>query len=481
MTKRLFATLLLLAAGILSLDAATLEHRYAFASDISDSVGSADGSIPSGSRRYPNNAVVSGGALVLDGSSYALLPAGIVSSYADCTIETWVTDYGSGQWARIFDFGSDIYTYMFLSPSSGTGTLRGAIKLSSTGEEITEWMGTRLPTGSQVHVVWTYDAATTTSRLYVEGVMVAENMAATIAPADMGATSNNRLGDSQFSADPGFWGTIEEFRIYDGALTATEVEYNYTAGPDTPPIGPVSIIADPENQSVVEGDTVSFEVAYVGSPPFAVQWYKNSVAVSGATNATYTVDVSLSDNGAVFYAVVSNSDDGTDYNATSASASLTVTADTSAPELLNAACLFPDGVRVLFSEPVSSATALDLTNYSISGLTISAVAFGASESVVILTTEEQTYGATYTLSVSDVQDVSNAANTIASGSEAIFTALPFMTDDIGSPAVASASDWSTGSLSLTAAGSGIGGASDEAAFCHQTYTAILMCRCAWRE
>ncbi|MBN2162289.1 MAG: hypothetical protein JW713_05035, partial [Pontiellaceae bacterium] len=327
MIKQRFSTwLLVLSLGAASLQAATLEHRYAFASDVSDSVGGADGSL---SRR---GASVSGGALVLDGSrGYATLPQGIVSGYADCTIETWVTDYGSGQWARIFDFGNDTTTYMFLSPSSGAGTLRESITLaSSAGEQMTEWTGTRLPAGSEVHVVWTYDAATTTSRLYVDGVMVAENTAVTLAPSDMGYTSNNLLGRSQWS-DPYFWGTINEFRIYDGALTAAEVQYNHTAGADTPPIGPVSIIADPESQSVVEGDTVTFEVAYVGSPPFAVQWYKNSVAVSGATNATYTVHASLSDNGAVFYAVVSNTDGGSGYNVASAAATLTVNADTAAP------------------------------------------------------------------------------------------------------------------------------------------------------
>ena len=43
---------------------------------------------------------------------------------------------------------------------------------------------------------------------------------------------NSWLGRSQFTTDVGFSGSIEEFRIYDVALTASQVAFSYQAGPD---------------------------------------------------------------------------------------------------------------------------------------------------------------------------------------------------------------------------------------------------------
>jgi hypothetical protein len=41
---------------------------------------------------------------------------------------------------------------------------------------------------------------------------------------------NNWLGRSQFMADPGLDGSIEELRIYDVALDAQQVEYSFDSG-----------------------------------------------------------------------------------------------------------------------------------------------------------------------------------------------------------------------------------------------------------
>jgi hypothetical protein len=43
---------------------------------------------------------------------------------------------------------------------------------------------------------------------------------------------NNWLGRAQFN-DNGFWGNINEFRIYDQALPAFEIAAAYALGPDT--------------------------------------------------------------------------------------------------------------------------------------------------------------------------------------------------------------------------------------------------------
>ncbi len=84
---------------------------------------------------------------------------------------------------------------------------------------------------------------------------------------------------------------------------------------------PPTVSAHPSNQSVPEGQTVTFTVGAAGTAPLSYQWQRNTVDISGANATSYTVSsASLADNGAKFRCVVSNSF-GT---ATSNEATLTV-------------------------------------------------------------------------------------------------------------------------------------------------------------
>jgi hypothetical protein len=47
----------------------------------------------------------------------------------------------------------------------------------------------------------------------------------TVLPKDLGVTTNNWLGRSIYTADPYFNGAIDDFRIYDRALSEAEVRY----------------------------------------------------------------------------------------------------------------------------------------------------------------------------------------------------------------------------------------------------------------
>lgn len=177
--------------------AANLTHRYPFSVDASDSLGGANGQLVGG-------AAVSGGAVVLDGASgYVNLPNNIVTGYTAVTIEAWVTDTGSGNWARIFDFGNSSggedfplgsstsgIQYMFLTPRSGSGTLFGNYNTPSASQSA-EWPGTALSTGVRQHVVWASDGNAQMAWIYVNGVLVASNTSMTLTPAALGNTEND--------------------------------------------------------------------------------------------------------------------------------------------------------------------------------------------------------------------------------------------------------------------------------------------------
>jgi len=88
-------------------------------------------------------------------------------------------------------------------------------------------------------------------------------------------------------------------------------------GPSTANTNPVSITQQAASRRVIVGDAnVSFSI-FTKGPVFSVQWYKNGAPILGATNypvagisgvaATYLAPpITAGDNGATFYAVISN-------------------------------------------------------------------------------------------------------------------------------------------------------------------------------
>jgi glucose/arabinose dehydrogenase len=84
------------------------------------------------------------------------------------------------------------------------------------------------------------------------------------------------------------------------------------------------ITAQPADRTVSVGQSATFTVGASGTAPLQYQWRRNGANISGATGTSYTLaSAALSDNGATFDVVVTNSF-GT---ATSNAATLTVTAN----------------------------------------------------------------------------------------------------------------------------------------------------------
>lgn len=83
------------------------------------------------------------------------------------------------------------------------------------------------------------------------------------------------------------------------------------------------VITGPTNQSVSSGSNATFSVSVVSSLPVTYQWFRNGVAIPGATSSSYTLaNAQLSDSGSLFSVSATNAAGTTN----SAQASLTVTA-----------------------------------------------------------------------------------------------------------------------------------------------------------
>ncbi len=162
-------------------------------------------------------------ALNLNGTdNYVQLPY-TVANHDALSVSMWLYYRGGGQWQRAWDFGNDAEHYMFLTTNCGSGP-RFAIKNGGAEETVTA--SQRLTTSKWYHIVVTIGDGT--ARLYINGELKGENTNITVKPTDI-RPALNYIGRSQFASDPMLRAYVDEFRIYNYALSAEEVQGLTTA------------------------------------------------------------------------------------------------------------------------------------------------------------------------------------------------------------------------------------------------------------
>jgi Immunoglobulin domain len=156
-------------------------------------------------------------------------------------------------------------------------------------------------------------------------------------------------------------------------------------------------ISSPASQTVTVGQTATFAVSASGTGPFTYQWYKNGVAISGATSSTYMTPATvIGDSGSIFTVVVT----GPGGPLTSSPAALTV----NPVKLPIAGSIVPSSTTPPYKGSVnlvptfSGGTAvIGSTGVGSSDITASAVSGGSYPTPAL------TAGKTYTLTVTNAQ------------------------------------------------------------------------------
>ncbi|NUO46270.1 MAG: family 43 glycosylhydrolase, partial [Streptomyces sp.] len=172
---------------------------------------------------------VEGGSFKMSGdagtSPYVKIPNGVLRNADSVTVSTYAKWQGGASFQWLFGLGPDSDKYLFATPSNGGSSLYSAITEASWSAESKLTAGSQLTPGEWRHVTVTLDGTTGLMVLYVDGVEAARTTTG-IKPSelyDANKDYSGYIGRSLYSADPYFAGEVDDFRIYDRALSAAEV------------------------------------------------------------------------------------------------------------------------------------------------------------------------------------------------------------------------------------------------------------------
>lgn len=157
---------------------------------------------------------------------------------ASVSFAVWFTAKNIGGYARVLNFGDSEGTegkqFIYFTPSTEEGVARVAITGSDVSAK-TYIDFESLDDGRRHLVVIVVDGATRNLRVFADGGEPRAAQPLGDNTLDKVRAVQNWLGRSSFAADPGLTATIDEFRVYDHAVTPEEARQLHEAGPDTVP------------------------------------------------------------------------------------------------------------------------------------------------------------------------------------------------------------------------------------------------------
>jgi hypothetical protein len=220
----------------------SLTHRYSFndtGSVVQDSVGTLNGTLM-------GTAHETGGQVVLDGSvgcyvdlgSNSFANDGIISGYQATTIDYWATLGTLQNWTYAWAFGNSAgYGFNYVhNVTRNFATGHRIDNSTSAGSTVVDMLGDFA--NESVHCTTVIDPLTGVLAVYTNGVLSGSSTS-DFEPLSTVATNFIYIGRSLWTAvgpdgagDPYLTGSIDEFRVYNGALTPAQIAVADLNGPN---------------------------------------------------------------------------------------------------------------------------------------------------------------------------------------------------------------------------------------------------------
>ena len=206
---------------------AELTHRWSFDTDTFDSVGGNTGVLVGGATVDPGRLSLTGLGTSTAANHMAFttpIEVGINYRATGITIESWYTDTGTGTWGKLFQFGNNAAGQELAYTHS-----RGNGEMSGVDREGAKLLGEQITQNEEHHLVITVSSEGNLST-WVDGVQK-------ITDSDTNDLANvtsdfEGIGATSWG-DPGMTGSVNEFRIWKGTLSSTDVADNFATGPDS--------------------------------------------------------------------------------------------------------------------------------------------------------------------------------------------------------------------------------------------------------
>ncbi len=235
LVRRTLASLTVLALGLTGVvaatqpaaAAATLVAHYPLDETAGTVAADASGSGRNGT--YVGGPSLTGGEGVrLDGGDdYVDLPDNLLAGLTSITVSADVlVRSAQGTPYFIYGFGNTDGGGVGNGYLYSTGNAyKTSIATGNWSTEQTAASGANLERDVWKTITYTLDDASNTARIYLDGVQVGANTNVTTTPGSIGGgvTTANYLGRSVYNADKRLAGSLRDVRIYDTALTASEV------------------------------------------------------------------------------------------------------------------------------------------------------------------------------------------------------------------------------------------------------------------
>jgi M6 family metalloprotease-like protein len=203
--------------------------------------------------------------------------------------------------------------YFLLVNTTGGGLIPGKASLVTGAPGIATPTPVETPVstnsvndGNWHQIVAVHNLFTGIKSIYVDGAPLED--AKPVEPVTVNLTSPFLVG-GMFSggAISGlFDGLLDDIQIYNRPLEDAEINFLYQ-NPGQPITGAPIVSGQPQDLSVVLGQTATFAVTNIGIAPFTYQWRFNGTPIPGETNTTLTLNNVQTNQGGVYSVRIGNS------------------------------------------------------------------------------------------------------------------------------------------------------------------------------
>jgi len=234
----------------LAAPAVLMTHRYSFLSDGTDSVGGENGTLMGGataSNGLQLSITLAGGAPTR--GQYLDLPRDLVAGYPQLSVEMWVNLNSTGAYARHWSFGAydvngnDASGVLMFDTYGGVGlclNLNPNLSLDATQGYDNLAIPYCDDNQGLTYVAGVIDSLNHRGSIYTNGALAASQaFIHNLTAVDL---EHCVFGRSLHTGDAFLNGTINEARIYYGALTAGQIATNFLLGPAVPGLMELAVV-----------------------------------------------------------------------------------------------------------------------------------------------------------------------------------------------------------------------------------------------